>query len=107
MRGHKVVNFQLIHLLFSLIEQGGDWDRRNRLKVYEGVHFLTIRKFSEAAALFLEGLATFTSEEIFPYNTFIFYTALVSIVSIDRVKLKEKVTISLAYSKYRLTPSLN
>jgi len=75
----------------SLIEQGGDWDRRNRLKVYEGLHFLTIRKFSEAAALFLEGLATFTSEELFPYNTFILYTALVSIVSIDRVKLKEKV----------------
>jgi len=75
----------------SLIEQGGDWDRRNRLKVYEGLHFLTVRKFSEAASLFLEGLATFTSEELFPYNTFIFHTALVSIVSLDRVKLKEKV----------------
>jgi len=75
----------------SLIDQGGDWDRRNRLKVYEGLHFLTIRKFQEAASLFLEGLATFTSEEVFPYNTFIFYTAVVSIVSVDRVKLKEKV----------------
>jgi len=80
-----------IEIAKGLIEQGGDWDRRNRLKVYEGLHFLTVRKFGEAAALFLEGLATFTSEELCPYNTFIFYTAIVSIVSIDRVNLKEKV----------------
>jgi len=75
----------------SLIEQGGDWDRRNRLKVYEGVHSMTIRKFKEAAELFLEGLATFTSEELFSYNDFISYTVLTSMISIDRVKLKEKV----------------
>jgi len=75
----------------GMIEQGGDWDRRNRLKIYEGLHFVKIRKFKEAASLFLEGLATFTSEELFSYNDFIFYTVLVSIVAIDRVKLKEKV----------------
>jgi len=91
---HNLYTHKLTYSLPSLIEQGGDWDRRNRLKVYEGLHFLTVRKFSEAAALFLEGLATFTSEELFPYNTFIFYTALVSIVSIDRVKLKEKVNFA-------------
>eukprot|EP01087_Luapelamoeba_hula_P006064 TRINITY_DN1620_c3_g1_i1.p1 TRINITY_DN1620_c3_g1~~TRINITY_DN1620_c3_g1_i1.p1 ORF type:complete len:344 (-),score=83.72 TRINITY_DN1620_c3_g1_i1:27-1058(-) len=75
----------------KMIEQGGDWDRRNRLKVYEGVHLMSVRRFKEAADLFLEGLATFTSEELFSYNKFIFYTVLVAMVSIDRVKLKEKV----------------
>jgi len=75
----------------SLIEQGGDWDRRNRLKVYEALYYASIRKFKEAADLFLEGLATFTSYELCPYNQFIFYSVLTSAVSIDRVNLKAKV----------------
>ena len=29
----------------KLIDEGGDWDRRNRLKVYEGLYCLTIRNF--------------------------------------------------------------
>lgn len=75
-----------------MIEQGGDWDRRNRLKVYEALYNASIRKFSEAATLFLEGLATFTSYELCTYNHFIFYAILMSAVSIDRVNLKKKVT---------------
>jgi len=75
----------------SMIEQGGDWDRRNRLKVYEALYFASIRKFKEAALLFLEGLATFTSYELCSYNTFIFYTVLMAAVAIDRVSLKQKV----------------
>jgi 26S proteasome regulatory subunit N7 len=76
----------------SMIEQGGDWDRRNRLKVYEALYYASIRRFSEAANLFLEGLATFTSYELCTYNHFIFYAILMSAVSIDRVNLKKKVT---------------
>ena len=29
----------------KMIDDGGDWDRRNRLKVYEGLYLLTIRDF--------------------------------------------------------------
>ena len=29
----------------KMIDDGGDWDRRNRLKVYEGLYKLTIRDF--------------------------------------------------------------
>jgi 26S proteasome regulatory subunit N7 len=47
-----------------LIEKGGDWDRRNRLKVYSAIHFLGIRKFKEAADLLLESLSTFTATEV-------------------------------------------
>ncbi|KAL6077645.1 26S proteasome non-ATPase regulatory subunit 6 [Balamuthia mandrillaris] len=75
----------------SMIEQGGDWDRRNRLKVYEALYNLTIRNFKQAATLFLEGLATFTSYELFAYKDFIVYTVLVSVLSLNRVELKKKV----------------
>jgi len=76
----------------TLVEEGGDWDRRNRLKVYEGLYSVSHQRwFGKAAELFLETLSTFTSYELFDYNTFIFYTVLTSIVSLDRVLLKNKV----------------
>ena len=31
----------------TLMEEGGDWDRRNRLKVYEGLYALAIRDFDK------------------------------------------------------------
>jgi len=78
----------------SMIEQGGDWDRRNRLKVYEAYYLMSVRQFKNSAELFLDTLATFSSEEIFSYERNVFYTVLTSIVSLDRVSLKEKVVDS-------------
>eukprot|EP00271_Cylindrocystis_brebissonii_P010652 TRINITY_DN26925_c0_g1_i1.p1 TRINITY_DN26925_c0_g1~~TRINITY_DN26925_c0_g1_i1.p1 ORF type:complete len:386 (-),score=102.10 TRINITY_DN26925_c0_g1_i1:286-1443(-) len=75
----------------SLFDEGGDWERKNRLKVYEGLLMLATRQFKKAADLFLDAIATFTTYELFSYNTFIFYAVLTSVISLDRVKLKEKV----------------
>jgi len=75
----------------TLVEEGGDWDRRNRLKTYECVYLMSIRDFQKAATLFLETLATFTSHELCGYKTFINYLVLMSMVSLDRVTIKNKV----------------
>ncbi|XP_042498608.1 26S proteasome non-ATPase regulatory subunit 6-like [Macadamia integrifolia] len=75
----------------NLFEEGGDWERKNRLKVYEGLYCMATRNFKKAASLFLDSISTFTTYEIFPYDTFIFYTVLTSIISLDRVSLKQKV----------------
>ncbi|KAI7740381.1 hypothetical protein M8C21_012728 [Ambrosia artemisiifolia] len=75
----------------NLFEEGGDWERKNRLKVYEGLYCMSTRNFKKAADLFLDSISTFTTYEIFPYDTFIFYTVLASIISLDRVSLKQKV----------------
>lgn len=77
----------------SLFEEGGDWERKNRLKVYEGLYYMSTRNFKKAANLFLDSISTFTTYELFPYDTFIFYTVLTSIISLDRVSLKQKVFI--------------
>ncbi|KHG00753.1 hypothetical protein F383_21552 [Gossypium arboreum] len=74
-----------------LFEKGGDWERKNRLKVYEGLYCMSTRNFKKAANLFLDSISTFTTYELFPYDTFIFYTVLTSIISLDRVSLKQKV----------------
>ncbi|CAN4084891.1 unnamed protein product [Withania somnifera] len=75
----------------KLFEEGGDWERKNRLKVYEGLFCMSIRNFKKAADLFLDSISTFTTYELFPYDTFIFYTVLTSIITLDRVSLKQKV----------------
>ncbi|PKA66132.1 26S proteasome non-ATPase regulatory subunit 6 [Apostasia shenzhenica] len=75
----------------NLFEEGGDWERKNRLKVYEGLYYMSTRNFKRAANLFLDSISTFTTYELFPYDTFIFYTVLTSVISLDRVSLKEKV----------------
>lgn len=61
------------------------------MKVYEGLYCMSTRNFKKAADLFLDSISTFTTYEIFPYDIFIFYTVLTSIISLDRVSLKQKV----------------
>jgi len=75
----------------SLIEEGGDWDRRNRLKVYKGYYALTVRDFRTAAQNFLESISTFTSYELMTYKKLVEYTILTSIISLKRAELGTKV----------------
>jgi len=70
---------------------GSDWERRNKLKVYEGVYLMMTRDFKGASTLFIESLSTFTTYELFSYSTFVFYTVITAIVALNRVELKAKV----------------
>ena len=70
---------------------GGDWERKNRLKVYEGVYAMATRDFRKAATLLLDSLSTFTASELCTYNQFVFYAVVTAIVSLDRVALKTRV----------------
>jgi 26S proteasome regulatory subunit N7 len=75
----------------SLMEEGGDWDRKNRLKVYEGLHSLTTRDFKVAAVNFFETMATFTCSEVMEYQSFVKYAVFACMVAMDRSFIKEKI----------------
>lgn len=75
----------------SLIESGGDWDRRNRLKAYKGLHLLTMRSYNLAAPLLLDSLSTFTSYELCSYSSLVIYSVLAGSLSLKRVDFKTKV----------------
>ena len=75
----------------TLTESGGDWDRRNRLKAYKGLHLLTIRSYNLAAPLLLDSLSTFTSYELCSYSALVIYSVLAGSLSLKRVDFKEKV----------------
>jgi len=65
--------------------------KKNKLRVYEGVYALFERNFEVSGKLFLQALMTFTNTELFEYKTFVFYTVLTNIITVDRVTLKTKV----------------
>ncbi|KAL4444612.1 hypothetical protein ABPG77_002429 [Micractinium sp. CCAP 211/92] len=75
----------------GLCDKGGDWERKNKLKVYEAVFLMATRQFKRAAELLLDAIATFTSGELMSYERCIFYTVLLAVVALDRPTLKSKV----------------
>lgn len=75
----------------TLVESGGDWDRRNRLKAYTGLHLLTIRSYNLAAAPLLDSLSTFTSTELCPYSSLVVYATLAGAIALPRREFKSKV----------------
>ena len=76
----------------SLIEEGGDWDRRNRLRTYEGLYAMSVRDFKKAAECFFDTMATFTSTELMDYRTFVKYSVFCCMVELNRSEVKEKVS---------------
>ncbi|KAF9473033.1 PCI-domain-containing protein [Pholiota conissans] len=74
----------------KLIDEGGDWDRRNRLKVYNGLHLISIREFARGGALLLDALSTFTATELLAYNDFVSLTVIANALALKRVDLKKR-----------------
>jgi len=63
--------------------------------VYKGYYALTTRDFKDAATNFLDSISTFTSYELMTYSKLVEYTILVSIISLKRAELGEKVRFCL------------
>ena len=89
--GDKVVLKDELTKAAKLVEDGGDWDRRNRLQVYQGTQAIINRDFAKASELFLSSLATFTCFELHSYDSFVFLTVVVSVLALGRPALKAKV----------------
>merc|ERR1719378_1570072 len=62
--------------------KGGDWERRNKLKVYEGIYLMITREFKQAALLFLNVMPTFTAVELVEFKDFIFYSVVLSMIAL-------------------------
>ncbi|KAM3066136.1 proteasome regulatory particle subunit, variant 2 [Clarireedia jacksonii] len=89
--GDKLLVKKHIDRAKALVESGGDWDRRNRLKAYHGLYLLTVRSYNLAAPLLLDSLSTFTSYELCTYSSLVVYSVLAGSVSLKRVDFKSKV----------------
>lgn len=75
----------------KLVEDGADWEKRNKLKIYEGVYCMMIRDFKKASGLFVSSIATFTATEVMEFKQFIFYTVILALLTEDRKVLKKEI----------------
>ena len=73
------------------IANGGDWDRRNRLKAYQALSFLLIRDMESASKLLVEGIATFSCTELCDYPEFITYAIVTNLLYLKRTELKKSI----------------
>jgi len=78
----------------ELNEKGGDWDRRNRMQVYEACYRMLSRDFEGTAELLLESVSTYTCYEMFDYKRFVFFTVLSALLTQARPVLKKQVVDS-------------
>jgi len=72
-------------------EDGGDWDRNNRLSVYESLFLIVNRDIEAAAKKLLGGVATFTCVELCAYPEFVFYAVLTNLLTLSRPELKKAI----------------
>jgi len=84
-------NTELIEKASKLAQDGGDWDRRNRLKVYSALSKLLSRDVKEAAGLLVDCIATFSCNELCSYTDFLVYTVISNILHLPRTDLKKKI----------------
>ncbi|KAH9578926.1 Proteasome component (PCI) domain [Trypanosoma melophagium] len=72
----------------------GDWERRNRLKVYEGLYHVFIRDFKKGSELLLDSISTFAASELMDFNEFVLITVVSSLTVLNRSELKKQIVDS-------------
>jgi 26S proteasome regulatory subunit N7 len=75
----------------KLVEEGADWDKKNKLKIFEGAYCMMIREFKKASDLFMSSIATFTAVELMSFKDFVFYTVILSLLTQDRKTIKANI----------------
>lgn len=76
---------------WDLCAKGGDWERKNKLKVYQAIYLMATRQCKPAAEMFLNSIATFTATELLSYDMCVFYTVILAVISLDRPSLMANV----------------
>jgi len=79
-----------------LMDEGGDWDRRNCLKVYTDLHFFSIRQFQRGGELLLDALSTSTTTELLSYNEFVGLTGIAHTLNLKRLDLRKEMLAFLS-----------
>uniref|UniRef100_A0A7S2KT83 PCI domain-containing protein n=1 Tax=Leptocylindrus danicus TaxID=163516 RepID=A0A7S2KT83_9STRA len=81
----------MAELVDTSTKMAGDWDRRNRLKVYEALGKILMRDVKAAAALLVDCIATFSCTEFCTFKDFVVYAMVSNLLHLPRTQLKEKI----------------
>lgn len=74
----------------DLIEKGGDWDRRNRQKVYEGLYYVMFKRdYMKASTPLVDSIGTFAVTSLMSFERFVFIASTIGILCFERNKVKK------------------
>lgn len=79
----------------SLVQEGGDWERKNRLQIYEGLYLCLKRQFLQASQNFIQTLSTFTATELLSFDEFVFRVVILATLSLSRSEFRTKIERSM------------
>lgn len=85
------LHMEPLALTLDPIEAAKDWDAKNRLRCFVGIHHLSQRSFPRAAALLVECLATFEDVTFLPFKDLVKYTIVAAILVLDRPALSKHI----------------
>ncbi|ORD99511.1 PSMD6 [Hepatospora eriocheir] len=85
----------------KLVEDGANWDRRNRFKVYNGLYHLINKNYDQAEPLLYESLASFEAEELLSFDRVVMYLIYTSLLSYKRPLFYQNILINGDVLKYR------
>lgn len=80
-----------LELCKRLNDEGGDWEKKNKLLVYEGLWLIKKRDLESAAVTLLSCVNTFNAPEILSFEQLVFYGVALGMVTLQRKELKAKV----------------
>lgn len=88
----KIKQFsELLTTCKKLDEEGGDWEKKNKLLVYDGIWHVIKRDFHKAADIFLSCVNTFNAPEIIDFKQLVFYGVVLGMVTLHRKDIRKKI----------------
>jgi len=81
----------MTELVDSATKLANDWDRRNRLKVYDAMGKVLMRDIKGAASLLVDCISTFSCTEFCTFNEFVVYSIVTNILHLPRTEIKDKI----------------
>ena len=95
---HSYYEANMMDLFFSTFEKcknlnqdDGDWEKKNKLNIYEGIIEILRRNLRQAAFLFIGSINTFNATEIISFETLVCYSSILGLITLGRKEFKEKI----------------
>ena len=82
---------EFLKICQDLTDESLDWEKKNKLAIYEGISFILKREIVRAAEILLGCVNTFNSPEIMSFKELVKYAVLLGLLSLSRKEIREKI----------------
>ena len=82
---------EFLKICQGLTDDSLDWEKKNKLAIYEGVSHILKRNLPSAAEILLNSVNTFNSPEIMSFKELVKYAVLLGLLSLHRKDIHEKI----------------